>query len=539
MDARWFRDAIIYQADVALYADSDGDGWGDLCGMEERLEHMRGLGATACWLSPFYRSPYRDGGYDITDHLTVDERFGDLADFARLVSRAESLGIRILVELVVQHTSDQHPWFQEARRDRNSPYRDYYVWADEPQDSELQPVFPDTEDSIWTWDEEAGQYYRHCFYRHEPDLDLGNPRVREEMYRIIEFWLRMGVSGFRVDAVPYMVERARAADPRDDGLWLLNDMRSFVEQRSAGLVLLGEVDIPPKEYDQYLGNDDRLNLLLDFWLNNHLFLALAREHAGPLAKALTEHVVPPGSTVPFIRNHDELDLEQLSAEDRNLVLDRFAPDQNMRIYNRGIRRRLAPMLDGDERRLAMTHAVLMSLPGPPVMRYGDEIGMGDDLSRTERESVRTPMQWSDGVNGGFSAADPADLAAAVVTGRYGPDRVNVYEQLARPGSLLSRVGDVARSRAGADEIGSGECHALDPGAPSVLCLDHQTDGRRVITAVNLADEPATCRLTDLGRDQLMGILADANYERRDDPDDGFALGPHGYRWFRVRTERDR
>jgi maltose alpha-D-glucosyltransferase / alpha-amylase len=330
----WYRNAVIYQIDIAFFLDTNGDGWGDLRGVTERLEHIRGLGANCLWLLPFYASPYDDGGYDVTDHLAVDPRFGDVADLAILLNQAESLGLRVIIDLVPQHTSIQHRWFQEARTDRRSPYRDYYVWADEPEDTDVVPVFPTVEDSVWTWDEEAQQFYRHVFYDFEPDLELGNPRVREEIRRIMTVWLRLGVSEFRVDAVPFMIERARAADPRDDGLWLLREMRELVSMHQPEAVLLGEVDLPVERYADYVGRDDRLSMILDFWTNNQLFLALTREEAEPLALALERRPAPhPHSQYGvFLRNHDELDLERLTSREREEVLERFAPDEDMRAY---------------------------------------------------------------------------------------------------------------------------------------------------------------------------------------------------------------
>src|SRR4051794_11696036 len=471
MQPLWYRNAVIYQVDVACYLDADGDGLCDLRGLTERLEHIRGLGANCLWLLPFYASPFEDGGYDVTDHLTVDPRFGDLADFAILLNKAESLGLRVIIDLVPQHTSIEHRWFQEARRDRSSPYRDYYVWTDEPYDADVEPVFPTVEDSVWTWDEEAGQYYRHTFYSFEPDLELGNPRVRQEIGRIMEFWLRMGVAGFRVDAVPYMVERARNADPRDDGHWLLEEMREFAVLRQPEAVLLGEVDVPPEEYADYFGGGNRLSMVLDFWLNNNLFLALARGEAQPLAEALGRQPEPPHHSQygVFLRNHDELDLEQLTEKQRGEVLERFAPEEDMRAFGRGIRRRLGPMLEGDVRRLAMAHALLMSLPGSPVLLYGDEIGMGEDLSRPERKAVRTVMQWTDGPQAGFSLADDDRLAApAIREGPFGYDKVNVALQSQQRDSLLSLVGNLVRSRLGPEEIRAERCEVLETGAPSVL-----------------------------------------------------------------------
>jgi maltose alpha-D-glucosyltransferase/alpha-amylase len=539
MQPLWYRNAVVYQVDVAFFLDSNGDGWGDLRGVTERLEHIRGLGANCIWLLPFYESPYDDGGYDVTDHLAVDPRFGDVADLAILLNKAESLGLRVIVDLVPQHTSIQHRWFQEARSDPTSPYRDYYVWADEPEDTDVEPVFPTVEDSVWAWDDEAQKFYRHVFYDFEPDLELGNPRVREEIRRIMAFWLRMGVSGFRIDAVPYMIERARAADPRDDGYWLLSELREFVSLHQPDAVLLGEVDVPPEEYAEYVGGPDRLSMLIDFWLNNNIFLSLAREKAEPLARAIARRPAPhPHSQyATFLRNHDELDLEQLCTEERREVLDRFAPKDEMRAYGRGIRRRLAPMLDGDTRRIAMAHALLMSLPGTPVLLYGDEIGMGEDLSQPERKAVRTVMQWTDAENAGFSLASPERLNRAPLGGgRFGYERLNVAAQDRDRDSLLALVGNLARSRLGAEEIGADACTVLETGVPSVLCLCHEKEGRHLVAAVNLAGEDVTCELSDARLPGLVDVLADREYPPPDDDPTKFRLAGYGYRWLRRRDE---
>lgn len=539
MQPLWYRNAVIYQVDVAYFLDSNGDGWGDLRGVTERLEHIRGLGANCIWLLPFYQSPYRDGGYDVTDHLTVDPRFGDVADFAILLNKAESLGLRVLVDLVPQHTSIEHRWFQEARHDPKSPYRDYYVWADEPHETEVEPVFSTVEDSVWSWDEVAQKFYRHVFYDFEPDLELGNPRVREEIRRIMAFWLRMGVAGFRIDAVPYMVERARAADPRDDGYWLLSELRDFASLHHPEAVLMGEVDVPPEVYADYFGTGDRLSMAIDFWTNNHTFLSLARERAEPLERALEARPTPPsrGQYATFLRNHDELDLERLADEERTEVLDRFAPEPEMRAFGRGVRRRLAPMLDGDNRRIAMAHALLMSLPGAPVLLYGDEIGMGEDLSRPERKAVRTVMQWTDAANAGFSLADADDLAApAIGDGPFGYPTVNVAAQSKQRDSLLALVGNLVRSRLGAEEIGAEQCSVVETGAPSVLCLCHESEGRHLVTAVNLADEEVTCELSDDRLTGLADVLSDREYPEPDDRPTKFQIAGYGYRWLRRRDE---
>jgi maltose alpha-D-glucosyltransferase/alpha-amylase len=368
-----------------------------------------------------------------------------------------------------------------------------------------------------------------------PDLNLANPRVREEIRRIMQFWLRMGISGFHLDAVPYMIERAKEADPTDNGQWLLRGMREFVSLRRPEGVLLDEVDVPVEEYSDYFGGGEGLTMLLDFWLNNHLFLALARSDREPLIRALHKQPTPPrhAQYVNWLRNHDELDLERLSDPEREEVMHRFAPDQSMRAYGRGIRRRLAPMLGGDERRLAMAHALLLSLPGTPTLLYGDEIGMGDDLSRPERLAVRTPMQWSDDVTAGFSTG-PADrlLAPVISDGHYGYQRVNVYNQTTRRDSLLAKVGNLIRARLGLREIGLGESQVLDVGCSAVLALRYDHEDSSVITVVNLSDDDVEVKLPDDGFGNLVDVLADGDYPNKNTANSALELRPYGYRWLR-------
>ncbi|WP_312976097.1 alpha-amylase family protein [Stutzerimonas nitrititolerans] len=532
----WYRNAVIYQIDPTLFRDHDGDGCGDLRGVTERLDYVRGLGATAIWLMPFYRSPFEDAGYDVSDHLQVDPRFGDLADVVNLLEKAEELGLHVIIELVVQHTSIEHRWFQEARRDCHSPFRDYYLWADEPDDS-IEPIFPTVEDSVWTWDEEAGQYYRHLFYKHEPDLNLANPRVVEEIERIMAFWLRLGVSGFRVDAASHLIEQAGEGDSAK-GYWLLEHFRDFVSLRRPEAVLLGEVDVEPEHYADYFGDGDRLTLLLNFWANNHYFLALARSDASPLTRSLTEQPTPPrrAQYATWIRNHDELDLERLTEEEREEVMQAFAPDPDMRAYNRGIRRRLAPMLEGDEHRLAMAHALLFSLPGTPIVRYGEEIGMGEDLSRPERLAVRTPMQWSNEVNAGFSCAETARLVVEPIDeGPFSYRTLNVYAQTLRDDSLLAKTGNMIRSRIGLREIGEGKACPVDVGVPSVFAIRHDADST-VLMLVNLADKEVTVEIHDKDLEQLVDILADSDYEQPEGHPLRLRLSGYGYRWLRCKQQ---
>lgn len=539
MQPLWYRNAVVYAVDPAMFRDSDGDGWGDLRGVTRRLEHLRGLGATCLWLLPFYPSPFKDGGYDVADHLSVDPRLGTLPDVVELLEAAEEAGIRVILDLVVQHTSDRHPWFQAARADRDSPYRDYYVWSDEPRDDGVTSVFPTVEDGVWTFDEQAGQYYRHTFYSHEPDLNLANPEVRQEIRRIMAFWLRLGASGFRVDAVPYMVRDAGADPTFQDGTDLLRELRDFVALRHPEAVLIGEVDVPVEEYEDYFLGGDGLTMLLNFWLNNHVFLALARGEAEPVHRALGELPPPPAGSqfANWLRNHDELDLERLSEEEREEVMAVFAPDEDMRAYGRGIRRRIAPMLGGDARRIAAAHALLLSMPGTPVLQYGDEIGMGDDLSRRERLSVRIPMQWTAGDNAGFSSASPDRLVAEPLKdGPFGCEEVSVYDQQRRPDSLLAKVGDMVRTRLGLTEIGHGRYRVLDTGRSSVVALRHEDERDGVVvTLVNLAADDVEVRVPDCDLEDLVDVLADGEYPPEGDDPPTIRLAGHGYRWLRPRA----
>lgn len=536
MEVLWHRNATVYQVDPSLFKDGDGDGCGDFAGIRSRLDHLRLLGADCLWIMPFYRSPFRDGGYDVVDHLDVDPRFGDITDFIAMMERADELGIRVLIELVVHHTSDEHPWFQDARSSRDSRYRDYYVWSDEPVDAGFGPAFPGVEDSVWTWDEQAQQYYRHVFYAHQPDLNIANPRVREEICRIMGFWLRLGVSGFRVDAASHMMRSAAAADPREGGLWWLEQMREYVQQRSPTAILMGEADVAVHEYSEYFKDGGRFTWLLDFWLNNHTFLAFARGRAQPLVEAIETRESPPGycSHVQWLRNHDQLDLDQLEPAEREEVLAAFAPDPHMRAFEHGVRRRLAPMLGGDARRIAMAHSLLFSLPGVPVLRYGEEIGMGEDLERTERLAVRTPMQWSRDRNGGFSGAPPERLTVAPVSDpAFAPERINVEAQLGVPGSVLTDTQRFVYTRQGMRElVGRSRIARFD--APSVFGVryDEPETGAIALLFTNLAAEPVSFELDEPDVPALVDVLSDRPYPAIESRPLRVELDGYGYRWLR-------
>jgi len=538
----WYKNAVIYCVDVETFMDSNGDGIGDFQGLTHRLDHIEALGATCVWLLPFYPSPNRDNGYDITDHYGVDPRYGTLGDFVEFMHAAEERGLRVVVDLVVNHTSVDHPWFQEARRDPSSPRRDWYVWSREkPENLHEGMVFPGVQEATWTWDEAAGAWYMHRFFRHQADLNITTPAVREEIERIMGFWLRLGVSGFRVDAVPFLVEYRGVEPPdgRPDPHRYLTELRDFLDWRKASAVLLGEANIPMDSLDEYVGDGDRLHMIFNFLLNQHSFLALARGAMEPIARVM--RATPPmpalAQWASFLRNHDELDLGRLTDEERREVFAAFAPEEGMRLFGRGIRRRLAPMLGGNTRRLAMAQSLMFALPGTPVIWYGEEIGMGDAPSLPGRDPVRTPMQWSDEPNAGFSTAPSERLVRPVVAdGPFGFARVNVAGQRNRHDSFLGQVQRLISTRRSCPEIGWGACEVLDTGTRSVLALRSDWRGNAVLTLHNLAGQEVQVRLPrEMGR--LAPMLGDAEHLEATGSTDPIPLGPYGFRWYRIRGER--
>lgn len=487
----WLRDAIVYAIDLASFADSDGDGWGDFGGAVDRLDHIVDLGATCIWVQPFYRSPRRDDGYDVADHSAVDPLFGTEADLRRLVDAAHDRGLHILFDLVGNHTSIDHPWFQSARR--GGPHRDWYVWRDAPDASvDVEAIFPGSSDAVWHHDDEADAWYLARFYAHEPDLATGRADVLEEITRIMRRWSDVGADGFRVDAAPYIVEKAAWADPTDDGFWALERLHDGTRRCGPDIVLVGEADVKPEQYDEMLG-ERRCDGLFDFFVNNHLFLALATGDADPLRRVIDCRQSPPGGhLLRWVRNHDELDLERLSASERDAVYDAFAPEPDMRIYGRGIRRRYPPMVDGDRRRIELAHNIVFSLPGVPVVRYGEEIGMGDDLRQPERMAVRTAMQWTSEPSLGFSTAPPEQCSRPLITdGPFSNRFVNVADQVDDPSSLLSWFRRLLAVRRSLPVFCSAWPDVVDLPRP-VLGLRYDTAAVDLLVLHNLG--PDTCRV---------------------------------------------
>jgi maltose alpha-D-glucosyltransferase / alpha-amylase len=543
MVQRWYRNAAIYSVDVGLFQDSDADGIGDLPGLVGRLDYLFRLGVTTIWLNPIHPSPWRDGGYDVTDHYGVHPRFGSLGDVAVLLNEAEQRGIRVMLDLVVNHTSDEHPWFRSARSDPDSPYRDWYVWSDEePPDRFEGQVFPGVEAGMWSYDEQAEAWYRHRFYSFEPDLNTHNPEVRKEIHKIAEFWLRLGVAGFRMDAVPFIIEpKAPGTADHPPDYEFLHELREDVLWRSAEAVLLAEANVPDEELLEYFGDADgsasRVMMVFAFRLNQSIMLALAREDASPIAATLRELPDLPrhAQWATFLRNHDEVDLGRLSEAERQDVFDAFGPDPEMQLYHRGIRRRLAPMLGPDQRRLRMAYSLQLTMPGTPVVRYGDEIGMGENLELPEREAIRTPMQWDDTMNAGFSRAPADRLPVPVIdSGRYGYQRVNVTDQRRDPNSLLAWFERILHTLRECEEVGTGEHEVIDTGPPHVLV--HRASGLSgsMLFLHNLADRPCEVKIgrqPEQGR-RVLNVVADSDYGEDVDLD-RVELAGYGYRWIRL------
>jgi maltose alpha-D-glucosyltransferase / alpha-amylase len=534
----WYKNTVIYSLDLETFMDANGDGVGDFEGLMRRLDYVQSLGIGTLWLSPFQPTPNRDNGYDISDFYGVDPRHGSSGDFVEFMHQAKKRGIHVLMDLVVNHTSDQHRWFQQARRDLASPYRAWYVWAKKrPADWQSGMVFPGVQPSTWTYDRAAGAYYFHRFYHFQPDLNMDNPAVRTEIRRIMGYWLELGVAGFRVDAVPFILETpAPGKKPSALKFEYLTEMRQFLQWRCEAGILLGEANVLPKETMNYFGRaSDGIHLMFNFFVNQHLFYALATADVVPLVNALqaTKKLPPTAQWAQFLRNHDELDLGRLTDDQRAQVFARFGPTPDMQLYRRGIRRRLASML-GNQRHLELAYSVMFSLPGTPVIRYGDEIGMGEDLALNERDAVRTPMQWNNEPQAGFSTS-PHLVHPVIRTGPYAYDQINVEAQRRDPGSLLNWTAGMIRLRTECPEIGWGDWEILRTGVPSVLALRYDWRGNALVVVHNFADQPHEVRIKPgvEGGARLVNLLVHHESHADETGVHRIALEAYGYRWYRV------
>ncbi len=546
----WWKTAVVYCLDVETFMDGDGDGTGDMAGLVRRLDHLTDLGVTCLWLMPFYPTAERDDGYDITDFYGVDPRLGDHGDVVELVRAARDRGMRVIVDLVVNHTSADHPWFQAALEGTESPYRDFYVWrSDPPPDTSAEVVFPDEEDGIWSLDGPSGEWYLHRFYAHQPDLNVANPAVRAEILKVIGFWLELGISGFRVDAVPFLLQTDGMSDAELEAFpephEFLRQIRQFVASRRGDAILLGEVNLPFEEQLRFFGGaeGDELDMQFDFNGMQRMYLSLARQDAQPVITALQERpgLATRSQWATFVRNHDELTLDKLGPYERQEVFDAFGPKPEHQLFDRGLRRRLPPMLDGDPRRMRMVYSLLFAMPGTPVLFYGEEIGMGENLAADDRQAVRTPMQWSDAANGGFSTAPAEALPNPVTTGDFGPEHVNVAAQVDQPDSLLTFVSLLARRYRQSPELGRGEASVLDVPQRHVLAHVMRYEGTAMLALHNFADEAVEVPVSfasDEHCGRLVDLLAPGGIDLDDQGAATVPLDGYGYRWLRLVTPAD-
>jgi maltose alpha-D-glucosyltransferase/alpha-amylase len=537
----WYKNAIIYCLSVGTYMDANGDGIGDFQGLMRRLDYLHGLGITAIWLMPFQTSPYRDDGYDVTDYYNVDARYGTLGDFVEFTHGAKQRGIRVIIDLVVNHTSNEHPWFKEARKDPQSNYRNWYLWSKKkPPSANKGMVFPGVQKTTWTYDSVAKEYYFHRFYKFQPDLNTSNPLVQAEILKIMGFWIQLGVSGFRMDAVPFVIgtKGAGIKTPREQ-YDMLRSFREFLQWRAGDSIILAEANVLPDADMQYFGDDgERMQMMFNFQVNQHLFYALASSDTRPLIQSLKATKPRPATAQwgLFLRNHDELDLGRLSHKERQVVFDAFGPEPEMQLYDRGIRRRLAPMLAGDRRRIELAYSLMFTLPGTPVIRYGDELGMGDDLKLPERNCARTPMQWSNEPHGGFTKSDKP-VMPVISGGPYGFEHINAAIQRRHDDSMLNWTERIIRMRKEVPEIGWGDYEILRMRDPAILAMRYDWRNNSVVSLHNLDAKPREITF-NIGLDReggrlLINLLSEDHSEAQENGKHRLVIEGYGYRWYRA------
>ena len=539
-DSPWYKSAVIYQVHVRAFYDSNGDGIGDFQGLAQKLDYLKDLGVDAIWLMPFFPSPLRDDGYDISDYTSVHPSYGNLEDVKKFLTAAHERQIRVIVEMVLNHTSDQHPWFQESRSAQDNPRRDWYVWSEtDNRYKGTRIIFLDAEMSNWAWDPISKSYYWHRFFSHQPDLNYDNPTVREQMWNVMRFWLDLGVDGFRLDAVPYLVEReGTSCENLPETHDIIKDLRKKLDRDYPGRLLLAEANQWPADLRPYFGDGDEFHMAFHFPLMPRMFMALKLEDRKPITEILQQTPEIPASCqwALFLRNHDELTLEMVTDIERDYMYDSYALDKAMRI-NLGIRRRLAPLLDNDRRRIELMNGMLMSLPGTPIIYYGDEIGMGDNVKLGDRNGVRTPMQWSGGWNGGFSAADPESLYVPLLLNPvYGFQAVNVLSQKRSEHSLLSWMQRIIQVRRSTPVFGTGSIDFLYPANYRVLAYVRELRNETILVVNNLS---SSAQAVELDLSKYKGRIPIEMFGKNLFPRIGsspylLTLGPYQFFWFRLR-----
>ena len=539
-ESLWYKDAIIYQLHVRTFCDSNGDGIGDFPGLTSRLGYLQELGITAVWLLPFYPSPLRDDGYDIADYTSVHPSYGTLEDFNTFLRAAHERNIRVITEMVVNHTSDQHPWFQEARSSRDNPKRDWYVWSE--TDTRYQGtriIFVDTEMSNWAWDPISKSYYWHRFFSHQPDLNYDNPAVRETIWEVMKFWLDRGVDGFRLDAVPYLIEReGTSCENLPETHEIIREFRRRIDAAYPAKMLLAEANQWPADVRAYFGEGDEFHMAFHFPLMPRMFMAVRLEDRKPIIEILEQTPQIPANCqwCIFLRNHDELTLETVTDIERDYMYDEYAADKAMRI-NAGIRRRLAPMMENDRRRVELLTGLLLSMPGTPIIYYGDEIGMGDNIYLGDRNGVRTPMQWNGGWNAGFSSADPERLYSPLISNPvYGYQCINVDSQRRSAHSLLSWTKNVIATRNAFRVFSRGSIEFLSPSNHRVLAYVRRLGEEKVLVVNNLSSSAQAVELNLRAYDGHIPIeMFGRNlFPRIGDLPYLLTLGPYQFFWFRLR-----
>lgn len=538
----WYKDAVFYELFVRSFKDGNDDGIGDFIGLREKLPYIKELGVTCIWLLPMYPSPLRDDGYDIADYYNIHSDYGTMGDFEAFLDEAHELGIRVIADLVVNHTSSEHPWFQEAIKDPNSPYRDYYMWSDDPNKYDgVRIIFCDTEQSNWTYHNEAGQYYWHRFFSHQPDLNFDSPAVQQEMLEIMDYWLSKGLDGFRVDAVPYLFAREGTnCENLPETHDFLKKMRKFVDEKHPGTLLLAEANQWPQDVVEYFGTEEEpeFNMAFNFPLMPRLFMAIRQENRKPVENIinLLPNISEHNQWAMFLRNHDELTLEMVTDEERDYMYNEYAKDIRMRI-NVGIRRRLFPLMDKNRRAIELMHSLLLTLPGSPILYYGDEIGMGDNIYLGDRSGVRTPMQWTGDRNAGFSGADPSRLfLPAVKDPGYSFEGTNVEEQNRSQSSFLNWLRKVIEIRKKYPVFGRGDIKFLHPENEHVIAYLRYQEGMETTLIVNNLSrfsQYVELDLSDFEGYYPIDLFGDSVFPRIGELSYLVTLGPHGFYWFRL------
>lgn len=533
----WYKDAIFYELNVRAFADGNGDGHGDFIGLAQKVDYLAELGVDCVWLMPFYPSPLRDDGYDISDYRNIAPLYGTLEDFKNALDALHARGMRVIIDFVINHTSDQHPWFVESRASKDNPKRDWYVWS--PTDfryKEARVIFIDSLSSNWTYDSTTEEYYWHRFYSEQPDLNFDNPEVRQEMLDTMRFWLNMGIDGFRVDAVPYLFEREGTnCENLKETHAYLKEMRTLVKLEYPDCILLAEANQWPEDLIPYL--EDEFDMAFHFPMMPRLFMGVRQGSNREIISILekTPPIPPHTQWCLFLRNHDELTLEMVTHEQRAWMWQEYAPDPKMKL-NLGIRRRLAPLLENDPRRILLLHAILFALPGSPILYYGDEIGMGDNIDLFDRNGVRTPMQWDDSLNAGFSTAETTYLPVIDDDG-FSYRKINVAAQQANPDSLLHALKHQIAVRKQTPIFGRGQFRVLDAGNEAVFAFERRLeDGATIIVLANLSDHAQTAMLrevNDYQGSQPKDILTDTPYHPINEAPYTVALQPYGCLWLRL------